>query len=103
MAFNSLSVFIQLTLCSAEMKLCFDSCVNGVIELCQGQLQQIERQGRRLKVRRFCSSTVCTGFLTLLFQNVFLIGGFGESQFLQAELQDALSYRKVQLRRPDTS
>lgn len=74
----------ELTITNAEMKSFFDSCVDGVIELYQGQLQQIERRGRRLK-------------------NVFLIGGFGESQFLQAELQDALSYRKVQLRRPDTS
>jgi hypothetical protein len=58
--------FIQLTLCSAEMKSFFDPCVDGVIELYQGQLQQIERRGRRLKVRRFCSFAVCTGFLTLL-------------------------------------
>jgi hypothetical protein len=28
----------------------FESCINGVIELYQGQLQQIESKGRRLKV-----------------------------------------------------
>lgn len=74
----------ELTITNAEMKSFFDPCVDGVIELYQGQLQQIERRGRRLR-------------------NVFLIGGFGESPFLQAELQTALSYRKVELRRPDTS
>ncbi|KAF2495164.1 hypothetical protein BU16DRAFT_539159 [Lophium mytilinum] len=74
----------ELTITSEEMRSFFDPCVDGVIELYQGQLQQIERQGRRLK-------------------NVFLIGGFGESRYLEAELQAALKFRNVELRRPDTS
>jgi hypothetical protein len=36
-------------------------------------------------------------------QNIFLIGGFGESQYLQEELDVSLKLRNIQLRRPDTS
>jgi hypothetical protein len=36
-------------------------------------------------------------------QNVFLVGGFGESQYLQEELKLALKLRKITLTRPDTA
>ena len=37
-------------------------------------------------------------------QNVFLAGGFGESKFLQEELETSLCLReRIQLRRPETS
>jgi len=54
------------------------------VELIQGQILQVERKGSRVK-------------------NIFLIGGFGESQYLQEELELSLKLRKIQLRRPDTS
>jgi DNA-binding MurR/RpiR family transcriptional regulator len=36
-------------------------------------------------------------------QNVFLIGGFGESKYVQAELEQSLMFRDITLIRPDTS
>jgi hypothetical protein len=38
----------------------------------------------------------------LIEQNVFLVGGFGESVFLQDELKESLERLKVEMRRPDT-
>jgi len=52
---------MQLISCSAEMRSFFDPCVDGVIDLIQGQLHQIEKRGRRLKVHNL--------FLLILFLN----------------------------------
>jgi len=39
----------------------------------------------------------------LIVQNVFLVGGFGESPYLQQELKESLDLRRIPMRRPDTS
>jgi hypothetical protein len=36
-------------------------------------------------------------------KNVFLVGGFGESEYLQGQIEDTLRLRDITLRRPDTS
>ena len=36
-------------------------------------------------------------------QNIFLVGGFGESPYLQEEIDFSLRLRRIKLRRPDTS
>lgn len=36
-------------------------------------------------------------------KNVFLVGGFGESKFLQEELEFSLNLRDIDLRKPDTN
>lgn len=43
-----------LTLFSDEMKQMFDPCIDRVVELIQGQIQQVERTKNRVKV---CSRT----------------------------------------------
>ncbi|CZR64187.1 uncharacterized protein PAC_14084 [Phialocephala subalpina] len=65
-----------------EMKQMFDPCIDRVVELIQGQIQQVERTKNRVK-------------------NVFLVGGFGESPYLQEELKKSLTLRKIVMRRPD--
>lgn len=67
---------------SAEMKGLFDPCVNRIVDLIQGQIQQVERTKNRVK-------------------NVFLVGGFGESPYLQQELKKSLDLRKIKMRRPE--
>lgn len=37
-------------LLSEEMKTIFDPCIDGVIELIKGQIQQVERKKYRVKV-----------------------------------------------------
>jgi actin-related protein len=64
------------------MKGLFDPCVNKIVDLIQGQIQQVERTKNRVK-------------------NVFLVGGFGESPYLQQELKKSLDLRKIKMRRPD--
>lgn len=71
----------RLTLISTEMKGLFDPCVDKVVDLIQGQIQQVERTKNRVK-------------------NVFLVGGFGESLYLQQELKKSLDLRKIKMRRP---
>ncbi|KAH0556986.1 hypothetical protein GP486_005225 [Trichoglossum hirsutum] len=74
----------ELKITHEEMKSFFDPCVNKVIELINGQIQQVERKKNRVR-------------------NVFLVGGFGESLFLQKELELSLKMRKITMRRPETA
>ena len=83
------------------MKSFFDQSVDGVLELYNGQLQQIEKRGTRLRVSQWIPSR-STRSLTQT-KNVLLIGGFGESPYLHEAFQKFLRYRNVELRRPDTS
>jgi len=86
---------------SEEMKSFFDPCVDGVVELIQGQIQQVERTKNRVKVNKPLPKNVVAR--QLIVQSVFLSGGFGESPYLQEELQFSLNLRKITMRRPDTS
>jgi hypothetical protein len=47
---NVISLSTRLTGFSAEMKGFFDPCVDKVVELIQGQIQQVERKKHRVKV-----------------------------------------------------
>lgn len=73
----------ELIITHEEMKAIFDLCVDEVVQLIQGQITQVEMKHYRVK-------------------NVFLVGGFGESPYLQEELKRSLNLRKITMRRPDT-
>lgn len=74
----------ELTVTNANMRSFFDPCIDQIVELVKGQISQVERKGSRVR-------------------NIFLVGGFGESIYLQKELELSLRLRQIQLRRPDTS
>jgi hypothetical protein len=88
-----------MTRASEDMKnKIFDPCVDEVVELIQGQINQVELKRFRVKV---CMCR-CIFVNMLTIQNVFLVGGFGESPYLQEELKKSLDLRRVTMRRPDT-
>ncbi|KAI9868488.1 MAG: hypothetical protein M1813_005932 [Trichoglossum hirsutum] len=67
-----------------DMRSFFDPCVDQVIELIQGQILQVEKTKNRVR-------------------NVFLVGGFGESPYLQRELNHSIGLRGITMQLPDTS
>ncbi|KAF2168394.1 hypothetical protein M409DRAFT_53083 [Zasmidium cellare ATCC 36951] len=82
---RSLSDMISTKHRREEMKLLMDKCVNPVIELILAQIDEAARlKGRRIK-------------------NIFLVGGFGASPYLQEELQESLDLIQKKLRRPDAA
>lgn len=87
------------------MKSLMDKCVSPVIELILDQIKEASRlKGRQIKVRK--SSSIFGPQHTrmrLTRQNVFLVGGFGASPYLQEELQESLSLIRKKLRRPDAA
>ena len=83
------------------MKSFFDPCVDGVVDLILGQVQQVERKYDRVRVNSSLPKNVMVR--QLIVQNVFLVGGFGESPYLQEELEESLGLRRITMRRPDTS
>ncbi|KAF2117305.1 hypothetical protein BDV96DRAFT_571885 [Lophiotrema nucula] len=74
----------ELTITRDDMSQFFHDCIDNVIELVQGQINQVEGKRHRVK-------------------SVFLIGGFSESEYLQQELQHSFGMRKLRLRRPEMS
>jgi len=74
----------EITITNEDMRSFFDPCVNRIIELIQGQIDQINMKRTRVK-------------------NIFLVGGFAESEYLRQEIELSLGLRHIQLRRPDTS
>ncbi|KAK0125658.1 hypothetical protein ONS95_000339 [Cadophora gregata] len=74
----------QITISFEDMKSFFNPCVDLVFELIAGQLMQIETMGLRVR-------------------NLLLVGGFAESKYLQEELTQSLTLRRIALRLPDTS
>ncbi|KAF2733043.1 hypothetical protein EJ04DRAFT_513478 [Polyplosphaeria fusca] len=74
----------ELTIQSSEMESFFDYCVDQVLDLIQGHFQMIDSAGGSLN-------------------NVLLVGGFGESDYLQKQIEFSLNLWTVQLRTPDTS
>ncbi|OAL29037.1 hypothetical protein AYO22_02473 [Fonsecaea multimorphosa] len=71
-------------LTSATMTGFFNACVETIMNLLQGHIRQIENVNKQCR-------------------NIFLVGGFGESPYLQEEIEFSLSLRRIKLRRPDTS
>jgi len=90
-----------LTGFSEEMKSFFEWCVDRVIELILSQIQLVEATRNRVKVNNSLPKNVTVG--QLIVQNVFLVGGFGESLYLQEELKESLDLRRITMQRPDTS
>lgn len=74
----------EIIITYATIKGFFDQCVKKIIDLLEGHIRQIERLGKRTK-------------------NIFLVGGFGESKYLQQEIDFSLRLRNIKLRVPDTS
>ena len=83
------------------MKSFFERCVDGVIEQIQSQIQQVEVKKNRVKVNNSLLDNVIAR--QLIVQSVFLVGGFGESLYLQEELKESLDLRRITMQRPDTS
>jgi len=67
-----------------EMENFFDVCVEQVVELIKGHFVQIEKKGSKPK-------------------NIFLVGGFGESPYLQRQVQETFKQWRIEVRRPKTS
>jgi len=76
----------QITISYENMECFFEPCITPILNMVKAQRRQIEDRGTRLK-------------------NVFLVGGFAESPYLQTSIEEYLSSLryKVELRRPDTS
>jgi molecular chaperone DnaK (HSP70) len=75
----------QITITREAMEDFFNPCVDEIVEMVKYHIRSIDDHGARCK-------------------NLFLIGGFGESKFLQQELEDTLKRRDDrELRVPDTS
>ncbi|KIW07011.1 uncharacterized protein PV09_01906 [Verruconis gallopava] len=75
----------QITIKNETMRDFFNPCVDEIIEMIKLHIREIESHGSRAK-------------------NLFLIGGFGESKFLQEEIRDSLRMRsEIALRMPETS
>ena len=86
----------------------FEPSATRIVEMIDNQREQIEYSPQlsvRLKVRAYDISTKqenrtpCAN----IGQNVFLVGGFAESQYLQESIRDSLDMRDLELRIPDTS
>ena len=72
-------------ICSDEMQEFFQPRIDDIVEMVKYHIREIDKHGSRVK-------------------NLFLIGGFGESEFLKEELRDSLFRRDgTELRVPDTS
>ncbi|KAF2267873.1 actin-like ATPase domain-containing protein [Lojkania enalia] len=76
--------FGLITLKGSQVERFFDACVEQVVDLIKGHMFQIEARGGRPK-------------------NVFLVGGFGESVYLQRQIEYTLSLWDIKLRRPNKS
>ncbi|KIY02396.1 uncharacterized protein Z520_02534 [Fonsecaea multimorphosa CBS 102226] len=74
----------EIKITSATMTGFFNACVETIMNLLQGHIRQIENVNKQCR-------------------NIFLVGGFGESPYLQEEIEFSLSLRRIKLRRPDTS
>jgi hypothetical protein len=96
----SCDVAPQLINLSEDMKSMFDPCVDCVVTLIQGQIAQVRMKKYRVRVSIFgvwCEKITANQY----FQNVFLVGGFGESPYLQEELKKSLKLRNITMRKPD--
>ncbi|OAG36308.1 hypothetical protein AYO21_09473 [Fonsecaea monophora] len=74
----------EIKISNATMTGFFDFCVGKIMDLLTGHIRQIDNLGKQVK-------------------NIFLVGGFGESPYLQEEIEFSLRLRRIKLRRPDTS
>ncbi|OQV06071.1 hypothetical protein CLAIMM_10703 [Cladophialophora immunda] len=74
----------EIKITNATMTGFFDFCVGKIMDLLLGHIRQIDNLGKQVK-------------------NIFLVGGFGESPYLQEEIEFSLRLRRIKLRRPDTS
>lgn len=90
----------SLTCDSQEMRRFFEDCVNGVIELLDSQIDKLKKAtNRKPRVSFVAFQPSC---LLTHIQNVFLVGGFGASPYLQFHLEESLGLgRGAVLRRPD--
>ncbi|KAF2201018.1 actin-like ATPase domain-containing protein [Delitschia confertaspora ATCC 74209] len=73
-----------ITIKNADMQKFFNVCVGQIVELVKGHIHQIGVKGARPR-------------------NIFLVGGFGESEYLQRVIRQTFKMWNVEVRRPDTS
>ncbi|OAP64492.1 hypothetical protein AYL99_00464 [Fonsecaea erecta] len=74
----------EIKITNATMMRFFNICIGKIMDLITGHLRQIDNLNKQCK-------------------NIFLVGGFGESPYLQEEIEFSLRLRRIKLRRPDTS
>ncbi|KAH6724439.1 hypothetical protein DL95DRAFT_464978 [Leptodontidium sp. 2 PMI_412] len=74
----------QITITCDEMESFFEPRATAIVNLIQGQVEQVQRLRTKLR-------------------NVFLVGGFAESKYLQSSINESLQMRGLELRIPDTS
>ncbi|KAH7342511.1 hypothetical protein BKA65DRAFT_504250 [Rhexocercosporidium sp. MPI-PUGE-AT-0058] len=74
----------QITITCEEMESFFEPRATVIVNLIQGQVERVERLRTKLK-------------------NVFLVGGFAESKYLQSSVSESLKLRGLELKVPDTS
>jgi tRNA A37 threonylcarbamoyltransferase TsaD len=77
----------------------FKQSINDIVRLIMEQIKRAEVHERRITV---CIITSCP-FNTHDEQNIFMIGGFGMSEYLQAELRKAMKKNDVNIYQPDNS
>ncbi|KAF2188028.1 actin-like ATPase domain-containing protein [Zopfia rhizophila CBS 207.26] len=74
----------EITITCYQMSKFFDVCIEQIVELIEQHMYLIGKQRFRLK-------------------NLFLIGGFGASEYLQEIIKERLDLSGINLRKPDTS
>ncbi|KAH7115268.1 hypothetical protein B0J11DRAFT_471111 [Dendryphion nanum] len=74
----------EITIPSDRMESFFDQSVEPIVTLINDHLKEIRKKG--------------TGIRT---KNVFLVGGFGRSEYLRDQVKNHLSLEKLKLRMPD--
>ncbi|KAF2658712.1 hypothetical protein K491DRAFT_755999 [Lophiostoma macrostomum CBS 122681] len=76
----------QIRISSRQMEVFFDGCVGQIINLLREHKEAIQKSGTGVRLR-----------------NVILVGGFGESKYLQEQITEHLGLTDINLRQPDTS
>jgi|HubBroStandDraft_4_1064222.scaffolds.fasta_scaffold2280577_1 hypothetical protein len=80
----------------------FDPCVNRTLELIDGQVAEIHKKGARVKVSHsILGSGKEEDINVSCDQAVFLVGGFGKSNYMFKKVEEYCSQRGFTAMRPD--
>jgi hypothetical protein len=79
----------------------FDPCVNRTLELIDGQAAEIHKKGARVKVGHSILGSGRRGILMSCDQAVFLVGGFGKSNYMFKKVEEYCSQRGFTAMRPN--
>lgn len=76
----------------------FQPAVTEILALVGAQVSAAERKGSRIEVSTTKSTPV--NFMAQSFQQLFLVGGFGESPYLRAELSKWCTEHNIEYSNP---